>query len=371
FLAAAGLSAGMAVLVFGVDPTFVLRLMRPLAYYASFFAVTRLLWERRQVQTLLNGLLWLGALASGAVILQTAFPQLTILRASSTELVTAAREYSGVHRVYTHADRLIYPMLLLSVTFLALRVTPTWMEAGRAALLAVALILSFQRNYWGTSLLMVGLLTALVPAWARLRLAFALGAAAVLIMVSALIPSPELMRYRQAALERFVYGLSPETVAADGSAQDRVLEIEYGLQTVVERPVLGIGLGNLYRPLNANDLANREMPPAIGLRWYIHNAYLWVWVDMGLVGLIPFLWLYGAGIYRGLRSWRAMPDRRTRAVVLGLSLGLMGQAGSNLVAPNFIQSWSLLVFPVLLGLNEVILRAATQQTHTASEMVEG
>jgi O-antigen ligase len=92
------------------------------------------------------------------------------------------------------------------------------------------------------------------------------------------------------------------------------------------------------------------------MRYYIHNAYLWVWVDMGLVGLIPFVWLLAQVLVRGFGRWRKVGDPRWRAVALGVTLGILGQAITNIVAPNFIQSWGLVVFPILLGVNELIFR---------------
>jgi O-antigen ligase len=93
------------------------------------------------------------------------------------------------------------------------------------------------------------------------------------------------------------------------------------------------------------------------LRWYIHNAYLWVLVDLGTLGFVPFLWFYAAAIWRGLARWRTVRDAGLRALALGITLGILGQAITNLVAPNFFQSWALSVFPILLGVREVILRA--------------
>jgi O-antigen ligase len=103
----------------------------------------------------------------------------------------------------------------------------------------------------------------------------------------------------------------------------------------------------------------------LGLRWYVHNAYLWVWVMAGAVGLVPFLLLYGLFVIRGLLRWRSVKGSivqrgsGTKAVVLGFTLGIVGQMIGNIVAPNFLQSWSLVIFAIILGANEVIYRLNT------------
>ena len=151
-------------------------------------------------------------------------------------------------------------------------------------------------------------------------------------------------------------GLSPEQLALDSSARWRLMETDYGLKSIAAHPLLGIGLGRFYRPTVADDFYISGVAGSIGLRWYMHNAYLWVWVTTGLVGLLPFLLLYGLAIWRGLRHWRRVGDARLRATALGITLGLLGQAMTNVVAPNFVQSWSLATFAVLLAVNELIFR---------------
>jgi O-antigen ligase len=148
--------------------------------------------------------------------------------------------------------------------------------------------------------------------------------------------------------------MQPQTLAHDSSVQWRVLETDYALQSIAQHPWLGIGLANAYRPILDRDQYAYSERPEIGLRYYIHNVYLWVWVDMGLVGLIPFVWLIGCAVIRGFARWRKVSDPKMRVAALGITLAVFGQAISNLVAPNFFQTWSLFVFPLLMGVSELI-----------------
>jgi O-antigen ligase len=148
--------------------------------------------------------------------------------------------------------------------------------------------------------------------------------------------------------------MQPDTLAKDASTQWRVFETRYAIQSIVQHPLLGIGLGNFYRPAIENDPLWYPDKPNYGLRWYIHNSYLWVWIDMGLLGIIPFIWVFAIFLVRGFRRWRNIEDPKLRSIALGFTLACLGMVISNLVAPRFVEDWSLSIFAVILGINELI-----------------
>jgi O-antigen ligase len=198
------------------------------------------------------------------------------------------------------------------------------------AFLAVGIFLSFQRNYWITMLLMVGLLFLLVNWAERVRGLQWMTVGVVVLMVMAAIPGVGLNNYIVAAQDRLFRGMQVDTLVEDKSAQMRVMETEYALETVLARPVFGIGMGNVYRPWMPDDAYFRPEAPRLGLRWYAHNAYLWLWVMAGAVGLVPFLILYGLFIWRGLRYWRHMKGSVGGLGQKGLGAGNdLGHSGSD------------------------------------------
>jgi O-antigen ligase len=382
FYGALAYSAFMAIGRFSIDPNNVLRQLRPLTYYLAFFVVTNLIRQKRQLDTLVSGLMLIAVVASVALIGRILARQLFGLDLQVTQtreytLTTAGTEYQGVVRTYMQADRLVYPMLLVAIASLVLglesqRSASRTTGAGgvdalqvlrrlfETAFLAVGIFLSFQRNYWITMLLMVGLLFLLVNWAERVRGLQWMTVGVVVLMVMAAIPGVGLNNYIVAAQDRLFRGMQVDTLVEDKSAQMRVMETEYALETVLARPVFGIGMGNVYRPWMPDDAYFRPEAPRLGLRWYAHNAYLWLWVMAGAVGLVPFLILYGLFIWRGLRYWRHMKGSvgglGRRALVLGTTLAILGQMITNLVAPNFLQAGSLVIFAILLGVNEVIYR---------------
>jgi len=352
------LSAILGIAQSPVGTNYVLRRLRPLAYYLGFFAVTNLIRERRQLSVLINGLFVIAVLASLAMLIQVLDPSIQLVRTTVVQVGTAGQEYAGVVRTYIQAERLIYVMLLASVCSLVLggRWLPSVLEFTRAGILGIGLLLSFQRNYWLSMISMLALTVVLVSWTERSRiLRWAIvGVVAVALLVS--LQGGGLDRYVVAARDRLIWGMRPETLAQDSSTQMRVMETRYAIQSIAQHPLLGIGLGNLYRPFTADDKYHVLKHPGIGLRWYMHNAHLWVWVMMGLMGFIPFIWLYSSFLVRGFTRWRKIADPKLRPVVLGFTLAILGQAISNVVAPNFVQSWILIVFAIIMGINELIFR---------------
>ena len=123
-------------------------------------------------------------------------------------------------------------------------------------------------------------------------------------------------------------------------------EILYAWPTILQNPILGIGLHTPYRP---------PFFSSDKLTAYIHNAYIWLWLKTGILGLISFLWLSYRYLLRGLKFWKGVQDSFLGAAMLGFTLAYLAMMFSNLVAPILVQNWSIAMFGVILGINEVII----------------
>jgi len=346
------ISTALALHEPSISMNWALRRMRPLAYYLAYFPVTNLIRDKRQLGVIINGLIVLAVLASVAVLAQVIDPSLGLVRTRTAGLVTAGQDLGDVERTYFQAERLIYLMLIVAASSLVLRGKEfrgavMFVQVG---VLAVGLFLTFQRNYWLTAAAMLALLGVLASGAARFRVLKWASVGLIGLATLSSLPLASTQRYLAAAQDRLFRGMRLDVLEADKSAQWRLMEMRYAVQSIEENPLVGIGIGNYYRPA----IASESSSETDGLRYYVHNAYLWVLVDMGLVGFVPFLWLFAAAIVRGLKRWRTISDAKLRAFALGGTLGILGQAISNLVAPNFVQSWILVAFPIVLGANELI-----------------
>ncbi len=85
---------------------------------------------------------------------------------------------------------------------------------------------------------------------------------------------------------------------ADASSTDRIALWQEAGRHILERPLLGTGLGNYI--VEARPILDPRAP------FYAHNLYLDITVELGLLGLLFFLIPIGIGYSYGLKSVRMM-----------------------------------------------------------------
>jgi O-antigen ligase len=169
-----------------------------------------------------------------------------------------------------------------------------------------------------------------------------------------------LMAAQPTRIERFVYvitdrlgSLLHDPLKQESSLQWRVIETRYALLQFSRHPILGLGLANSYRPPMESEAETMYSGWASK---YVENGYLYIAVMMGLVGLLPFLWLCMAYLLRILRSQHEIRDDGLRAIYLGFGAAFLGMVACNLATPTFVIGTRLVFFPVAMAISEVILR---------------
>lgn len=116
--------------------------------------------------------------------------------------------------------------------------------------------------------------------------------------------------------------------------------IQLGLSNFMSNPLLGIGLGVF---------------PSLSGGAIIHNTYVWVLVEMGVLGFIVLMSL----VYHGARNYwvsiKGLP--KDRALTIGLFAGYIGMLGVAIGIEAFYQRY----FWLLLALSEVLYRVAKKE----------
>ncbi len=363
FMAVAVISMFNAVLLHDTGANQALRFMRIIVQWCLFIPVIGLIRDRRSLRRLINGLWVLASVLALAAVFRQRLPFLhpAILPVHEMALTTAGVTFETVPRRFFVGDPVLFVMLPLTLGHLAIvreheRSTRwVWGMVGLLCLLSFWLLYSFQRNFWLCAAFEVALLAAMLRGPERLRLTkritLFLAVLVVYIAVLQAVQPGQIDRLLTAANNRIVSLLRAPT-RSDSSTTWRVAENHYALRQIARNPVLGVGLASTYRP----PLENEDTIQDVSLGAYVHNAYLWLAVMMGLAGLLPFLALCLLYLYRALAVGRMIEDTTLRAVCLGFGVGFAGAMISNIVAPFFLQRWSLTIYATMMGITEVSLR---------------
>jgi putative inorganic carbon (HCO3(-)) transporter len=104
-----------------------------------------------------------------------------------------------------------------------------------------------------------------------------------------------------------------------GSAHARVPLMATAFRIIADNPVLGVGANNYTAALP--DYTSMHQDEFL---YTVHNQYLLVWAETGLVGLAALLWFLMATIRRGLDAWK-LGDPLLAPLALGLTAALVGQ----------------------------------------------
>ncbi len=333
--------------------------MRTISYYLTFFVVTNLVRDRRQTRTLVRGFFLLAAGVAVAMLAQFALGKSAIFLAGRVE--TLKTQYT----VYREITRILPPgQSVLLVAFLALTAIMVLDRPATAhpvrliawGLTGAAVLLTFNRSFWFSVALGLGLLAILLTGedrrqYIRWSLAIGIALVASAAVMVAVAPETRVSRLITASVYRFVTLADVSAYGEDRSFRDRFPEYEYVIPQVVSQPVLGAGMGANYRPYDSRlDWEGHDA------RRYIHNAHLWLLMKSGLVGYGCLVWLLGAFLARAFKHWPRISDPELRGAVLSFAITTVGVLIAAIVNPILMQSFWTPVIGLMMGLSEQAIR---------------
>lgn len=328
---------------------------RNILYYLAFFAVTNLVRDRASLKWLVIALFAMAVLTSFALMVQAAVgTSVHLIPGFVYEVTVGSEDFAGVSRVEAPGSILIQCLAVGAFAAWMLRRVPISFPVYAAMLgvLLVADILPFYRSLWISLLIPLALAFVFVPPARKARILFSgLVILALLLGLMSLLMSMDnkLGAYGRALVAR---GGSLATMNAFTNQEDtwtnRIGEVRDAIPVVQEHPLEGIGFANPWRTgwRFLNDVGT-----------FTHNGYLWILVKMGLVGLVPFLWMTGLYIFRGVSQWRQVRHPFYQALSLGFALAFLGLLVANVAEPRFTENWKwTTALAVVMGINEVIYR---------------
>jgi O-Antigen ligase len=354
FYAVALLSTLAAIFGSSLDFNLGMREIRTLSYYLTFFAVTNLLRDRRQIRLLLRGFSVLAILVAAVMLAQFLLGDSVRLLPGRVETIRSGSY--AITRVLPPGQSLILVSFILTTVALSLnRLGPvnmlTLLQWG---VLGTAVLITFNRSFWvGVAVAFLGL-AYVVRAHERPKL---IGRGlAILVLVAVILvlvlsqPESRAASFVRAAFERLGSIASSGTLQED-SLQDRGLEMKYALPQIAAHPLLGLGFGATYRRWDPRLDWRADDGSGYDGRAYIHNGHLWILLKSGLLGYLSLLWLSVAFLVRGF-------DRQMRSVVLGFTLTYLAGFIGAVVNPMQMQWYWTPIIGMMMGISEVALWGA-------------
>lgn len=357
------LSTFIALNQSSVDVEMARRGIRVLSYYLTFFVVTNLVRERRQLNFLLNGLFILAIIVAAAMAVQFLLGgSVHLLPGFVGGLMTQGISYENVYRIVPPGLSIV---LISFVTILCIAVIEKnkplgWLKFLQCGLLGIAILVTFLRSYWAALIGVFILMVYLFRGADRRRLfrwsLVVITLAAMFLLVVFSDPGSKATRLIDATINRLsTLGRSGTFLGQDGSLNWRKIENRYAFSTVASHPLIGLGIGFEYRPWDPRLDHRVSGSTGTDFRKFIHNGHLWILLQSGVLGYLSLLWLSFAFLIRGFRYWRSITNDRMRGVVLGFTLVYLAVLIAAVVNSTFQQWFWTPVIGIIIGVNEVIL----------------
>ena len=365
------LSTFIAILQSSVEIRDALRATRVLSYYLTFFIVTNLVRERRQLNFLLNGIFFLATIVAAAMIGQ-------FLLGDSVQLLPGRIESLSTQGVvFEDITRILPPgfsiVLVSFVTILCILVLEKLKPLGllkfvQCGLLGMALLITFLRSYWAVLIIVIFSLVYLFRGVDRRRLIgwgmVVITSAVMILFVVFNYPNSRASRLLGASMHR-LSSLGGAVQGQDGAFNFRMIENGYALPAIASHPLIGLGMGARYRPWDSRLDHTDPDGSVYDFRKHIHNGHLWILLQSGLLGYLSFMWLSLVFLMRGFRYWRSITNDRMRGVVLGFTLVYLAVLIAAATNSTFMQWRWVPVIGIIMGINEVILRKVEQEASVA------
>lgn len=330
--------------------------------YLGFFAILYGIKDKKEYRFVFNATLFLACVVSAVVVAQYFLGRHVQLFLGSPEGFIGRVEGEQDVSVTRLSPPGVPLMLLMLTTCLYLASAYKGKVAVRygvlTAILAAGVILTFSRTSWISIGLAVLLILVLSPMDVKGRALATMGymaAAAVVASIALAIAVPGRAEPLQRALVNRVESVLHSRKTYDTTGAYRRNESRRVLKLALQHPIFGIGLGEtldydfLRQPGPNGRLQEFQVPKRT-----IHNSYINIWAQYGVLGLIAFGWISVVFIYRGLALWRRADELWIRGIGLCFVLTYIGLLVRSLAAMTLLgQLWEIAVTCYMWGMVEV------------------
>jgi putative inorganic carbon (HCO3(-)) transporter len=179
-----------------------------------------------------------------------------------------------------------------------------WLAVTVLGLGGVALIFTFSRGGWMALALAVTVICLLV--WSRRGFSLKTPIAVLLILGILYLPFQSVISARLLGDDK-------------GSAESRIPLMKLAFRIIEDNPVLGVGANNF------TVVMDRYLTPEFrhSFLFAVHNKYLLVLSETGIIGLLAFLAFLLDALRKGWQCW-VLQDRLLSPLALGFAAGIAG-----------------------------------------------
>ena len=98
---------------------------------------------------------------------------------------------------------------------------------------------------------------------------------------------------------------------------------------------------------------------------HAHNTYLQIAVELGLIGLAAFLWLFGSVFYFGFKCYSHLPKTNERAVLIfGILCGIGAVFLHGLISYFYVRLGFFMLW-VTVGLLFALIEGNAEKLHSS------
>lgn len=148
----------------------------------------------------------------------------------------------------------------------------------------------------------------------------------------------------------------------DYKSSDSRMPLNYASLSIIKQfPITGIGLNNFAESFKRHDTTGFSRVFR-GYQHVVHNLHLWIITEVGIIGFLAFL----APFFITMRiAWKIAPRAPPipRAILIGISAGLLAHLAHGMVDPGFRVSItvSFLIFTLMGLAGAIAIRYAPKQ----------
>jgi hypothetical protein len=245
------LSTFLAVANGSLDGVEARRWIRIITYYLTFFVVTNMVGNRRQLDFLVNGIFLLATIVAAVMIMQFALgSSVQILPGRVESLWTQGTTFEDITRVLPPGISIVIVSFITLICILTLTKSESKRLPGfiQCGLLGSALLLTFLRSYWAAIIAVFALMLILIRKRDRLRIAkwclVILYLATIILLVVFINPDSRMAKLVDASANRLNTLTNAGTFEGqDSSLNWRLIENKYAYSSIMSHPWLGIGMG--------------------------------------------------------------------------------------------------------------------------------